>query len=203
MKTLNKNHLQFTALTPSLRHAAESRGVSGNHRFFGKRLRARLRGGEEGGALVEFVLVAPLMLTLITGMFSVVMALMNYQELGSATNAAAQVLMTARGQSTDPCAVVASTVTGALPTWTATKFTYTVTITDYAGALHTYGPTTPSAGSPFSCTAAAAVLSAGSGSSGAQGEPASVSASYQYTWIPAYLLKLSGNLATSSTVLIS
>ena len=29
------------------------------------------------------------MLTMMTGMFSVVMALMNYQELGSATNAAA------------------------------------------------------------------------------------------------------------------
>ncbi len=82
MNTLNKNRLQFMALIRGLGHAAESRGVSGNHRFFGKRLHARLRGGEEGGALVEFVLVAPLMLTLMTGMFSVVMALVNYQELG-------------------------------------------------------------------------------------------------------------------------
>ncbi len=205
MTTLNKNRLQF--VMRSLRHAAEARGVSGNHRFFGKRLRSYLRGGEEGGALVEFALVAPMMLMLMTGMFSVVMALMNYQQLGSATNNASQVLMTARGNLSDPCATAAATVTGALPTWTATKFTYTVTITDYTGTLHTYGPVTPTSGSPFSCTAGATVLD--EGPNGAQGEPASVSVTYQYTWLPLMpgwvsvpALKLSGNLAASSTVLI-
>lgn len=195
MKTLNENRLQFMAIMRSLRHAAESRGVSGNHRSIGKRFRAHLRGSEEGGALVEFVLVAPLMLTLMTGMFSVVMALMNYQELGSATNAAGQVLITARGNLTDPCATVASTVTGALPTWAATKFTYTVTITNASGTVNTYGPTTPTSGSPFTCTPGAAEL--------ASSEPATVSVTYQYTWIPAYLLKLAGNLAATTSVLVN
>ncbi len=195
MKMLNKNRLQLMALIRSLGHSAESWAVSGKHRFFGKRLRPHLRCGEEGGALVEFVLVAPLMLTLITGMFSVVMALMNYQELGSATNAAGMVLITARGNLSDPCATVASTVSGALPTWTSTKFTYTVTITNAAGTLNTYGPTTPTGGSPFTCTAGAAEL--------ASSEPATVSVSYQYTWIPAYLLKLAGNLAATTSVLVN
>ncbi len=196
MKTLNENHRQASALTRGANRAGGSRRLCFNIRSIAAWVHARRRNGEEGGALVEFVLVLPLMLTMMTGMFSVVMALMNYQELGSATNAAAQLLITARGNLTDPCASVASTVTGALPTWTSTKFTYTVTLPDSTGAIHTYGPTTPTSGAPFTCTAGATVLN------NAEGNPASVSVTYQYTWIPAYLLKLAGNLAASTTVMV-
>ena len=157
MKILNEDRPQFMVLMRSLRHGAVSRGV-GNRRFFGKRSSAHLRDGEEGNALVEFALVAPLMLLLMTGMFSVVMALMNYQQLGNAVNTASQQVMAARSNGSDPCAAVVSTVTTVLPSWTASKFTYTVQIYTTATASTTYGPTT---GSSFSCTAGEANLTPG------------------------------------------
>lgn len=149
--------------------------------------------GDEGGAMVEFALVAPILLLLLTGMFSVVMALTNYEQLGNATFAAAQQLITSRQMLSngDPCATVESDITTALPSWTASKFTYTVTITDSSGTAHPYGPT---AGSSFTCTPGYAEL--------ASNEPATVAVTYQYTWLPVWMLKLSGNLATSATVLV-
>lgn len=183
-------------LMRSLRHGAVSRGV-GNRRFFGKRSSAHLRDGEEGNALVEFALVAPLMLLLMTGMFSVVMALMNYQQLGNAVNTASQQVMAARSNGSDPCAAVVSTVTTVLPSWTASKFTYTVQIYTTATASTTYGPTT---GSSFSCTAGEANLT--------PDYPAAITVSYAYTWLPvmwskwASALNLSGNLKASAVTIV-
>jgi Flp pilus assembly protein TadG len=160
-------------------------------------LRAHLRGGEEGNALVEFALVAPLMLLLMTGMFSVVMALMNYQQLGNAVNTASQQVMAARSNGSDPCAAVVSTVTTVLPSWTASKFTYTVQIYTTATASTTYGPT---AGSSFSCTAGEANLT--------PDYPAAITVSYAYTWLPvmwsrwAPVLHLSGNLKASAVTIV-
>jgi Flp pilus assembly protein TadG len=202
MKMLNNDRQQAMVLMRGLNRAAGSRGVRAGIRAIGRLVRARHRCGEEGGALVEFALVFPLMLVLMTGMFSVVMAVMNYQQLGNATNGAAQQLITARGNVADPCAVVVTAVTGTLPSWTTSKFTYTVTLTNSAGTATTYGPT---AGSGFSCTAGAAVLTSGTG---AEGQPASVTVTYQYTWLPimwsgwAPVLNLSGNLRASAAVLV-
>lgn len=190
MKILNNARRQAMVLMRALNRGGEP-GAQARIRRMGKRAHAYLRGGSEGGALVEFAVVVPLMLTVITGMFSVVMALVNYQQLGNATSNAALQLVTARGMITDPCASVVSTVVATMPSFTASKFTYTVAITDSSGTAHTFGPT---AGSSFSCTAGAADL--------AQLEPATVTISYAYTWIPAYLLQLTGNLQTSTTVLV-
>jgi Flp pilus assembly protein TadG len=191
MKILNNARRQAMVLMRALNHAAASRGERLAIRFMGERFGARLGCGSEGAALVEFAVVVPLMLTVITGMFSVVIALVNYQQLGYATSNAAEQLVTARGMLTDPCATVESTVVATMPSFTASKFTYTVKITNSSGTATTFGPTT---GSSFSCTAGAADL--------AQLEPATVTVSYQYTWIPAYLLSLAGNLQTSATVLV-
>ncbi|MGA3263028.1 MAG: TadE family protein [Terracidiphilus sp.] len=190
LKILNNARRQAMVLMRALNRGGEP-GAQARIRRMGKRAHAYLRGGSEGGALVEFAVVVPLMLTVITGMFSVVMALVNYQQLGNATSNAALQLVTARGMITDPCASVVSTVVATMPSFTASKFTYTVAITDSSGTAHTFGPT---AGSSFSCTAGAADL--------AQLEPATVTISYAYTWIPAYLLQLTGNLQTSTTVLV-
>lgn len=175
----------------ALNRVAACGGERAALKSFRTRVGAHLRCGSKGGALVEFALVVPLMLTVITGMFSVVIALVNYEQLGNATNNAAEQLVTGRGMMTDPCASVVNTVVATMPSFTASKFTYTVVITDTGGTSHTFGPT---AGSSFSCTAGAADLG--------QLEPATVTVSYAYTWIPAYLLQLTGNLRTSATVLV-
>lgn len=155
----------------------------------GAKLRRRLRGGEQGAALVEMALISPLLFTVLLGMYSLTMALYNYEQLTYSAFNAAQDVGAGRKVLPDPCARVASDIPEGLPTWSAAKFTYTLTITDSTGTAHQYGPT----GSTFSCTAGAALMAAN--------EPIKVGVSYTYTWIPAYLLNLSGNLATTETVL--
>lgn len=149
----------------------------------------RLRG-EEGGALLEFAVTLPLFLTVITGSASFSLAFYSLQQLGNATSNAAQLIAAEQGLLTDPCATTVTSVTGALPGWTASKFTYTETITDSTGTAHTYGPTT---GSSFSCTAGASYLS--------PNEPVSIKVSYAYSWLPILAFSPSSSLTSTQTAL--
>ena len=171
-----------------LRRAGRQERDYGGNQPGARRGPAPCLGGDQGSALVEFALVAPLLLTLLTGTASFSMALFSYQELGNAASNAALLLSEEQGLTTDPCATVATSVTGALPTWTASKMTYTVMITDSSGTEHTYGPT---AGSSFSCAAGAAEM--------AEDEPVTVQLTYKYTWAPILNFSPSSALSTSET----
>ena len=141
-----------------------------------------------GGPLVEFAVVLPLTLTIMTGTASFSMFLYSLQQLQFTTASASQLVSSEQGLISDPCAAVVTSVTGSLSKWTAGNFTYTVVITDSSGTAHTYGPTT---GSSFSCTAGAALM--------AINQPMSVSITYKYTWLPILSFSPSGNLAASQT----
>lgn len=156
----------------------------------GLRRLLRLRG-EEGGSLVEFAIVLPLMMTVLTGAASFTMALYSFQQLGNATSTAAQQLGAEQGLITDPCATTVTTVTSALPNWTASKLTYTVTITDSSGTAHTFGPT---AGSSFSCTSGASDMAAN--------EPVTVQVSYTYSWFPILGFSPSSSLTATEAALM-
>jgi Flp pilus assembly protein TadG len=161
----------------------------------GGRFRALLCSGVEGQTLVEFAVVLPMLLMVVTFMFSISMAMINYEQLNTATaNAALLQLATARNVLTDPCSSIQTSITNSLPTWTASKFTYTVTIQNSSGTNVTYGPT---AGSGFSCTGAATVLSADSTAT-----PATLTVSYTYSWLPVYLQKMTGNLSVVQPVTV-
>ena len=181
---------QTTWITRGLKRAAASQKYRIHTQSFAERVRSFLRRGDEGQSIVEFALVLPLLMTILFCMYSLTMALYQYQQLEYATSVAAQQVGAGRKTLSDPCNTVVTNVTGALPSWTASKFTYTVFITGSTGTSTKYGPT---AGSSFSCTAGAALMW--------QNEPITVGVSYQYTWIPAYLVNMSGNLSTSETVL--
>lgn len=146
----------------------------------------------EGVALVEFAMVLPLLMAILTGAASFCMALYSYQQLGyAASNAAQQLAAQAGLKVADPCANVVTTVTASLPNFTPSKITYTVTITDPSGVAHPYGPT---AGSSFSCTPGSAYLGAN--------EPATVQVSYQYSWFPILGFSPSSNLISSESALM-
>ncbi|MGA3033014.1 MAG: TadE family protein [Terracidiphilus sp.] len=145
----------------------------------------RLRS-EEGSSLVEFAVTLPLLMTVLTGTASFALAFYFFQQLGNATGNAVQYVASDVTLITDPCATAESKITGALPTWTVSKFTFTMVITDNTGTTHTYGPT---AGSSFSCTAGATYET--------QNEPITLTAQYTYSWMP--ILKFSPSSPLTST----
>jgi Flp pilus assembly protein TadG len=99
----------------------------------------RLRAlGEQGGSLVEFALVLPLLLLIITGFTTFGIALNNYLELTEATGIGAQQLAILRGNTLDPCSVAAGAVEEAAPYLTPANLTFTfvldgTTFGPYAG----------------------------------------------------------------------
>jgi Flp pilus assembly protein TadG len=150
------------------------RGLRRQVRFVSRAVkRATGMRSEEGGALLEFAVTLPLLMTVLTGAASFSLAFYNLQQLQNAVSNAAQVVAEQQGLTTDPCASAVTLVTASLPGWTASKLTYTMVITDSSGSNHTYGPTT---GSSFSCTAGA--------SEEAPNEAVVLTVSYSYTWMP-------------------
>jgi Flp pilus assembly protein TadG len=127
---------------------AASPGVPVGTRSLGKRVRARLRTGNEGGqALVEFALCLPILLLIVTGIFTIGIALHDYLELTDAVSIGARRLAISRGQTTDPCATTATAVYQASPFLSQANimFTFVLNGTTYSGATCSSSSTTTGA----------------------------------------------------------
>lgn len=169
-------------------------------RSIGGRLYAFLCSDGEGQSLVEFAVLVPMLLMVLTFMFSLSMAMVNYEQLYAAVSGAAlqdlsNALVVTGG---DPCASIQTAVSNALPSFTASKLTYTVTILNSSGTAVPYGPTT---GSGFSCSGAVTVLQADQ-TAGQQTTSGTLTVSYTYSWIPVYMQNMTGNLTASQSVLV-
>ena len=128
-------------------------------RSWGKRVSA----GNQGGSLIEFALVLPVLMIAVTGMAATSIALHNLLVLTNAVNTGAQQLSFSRGQTTDPCATAYAAVKSASLGLTTANLSMTVVINGT-----TYLPPTPP--STPSCTAGAAEM--------VQGTSAEVAATY-------------------------
>lgn len=115
MKMLKELHGQTIALMSGLGGA-------------GQRVRTRLSKDEEGNAILEFALILVPLMLFITGIFSFGMAMMNYESLTHAVAQGAQVLVTSRGNTTDPCADTLAAIEAAAPTLAPASITLTVTM---------------------------------------------------------------------------
>jgi Flp pilus assembly protein TadG len=100
-------------------------------------LRSRsLRRNDTGQALVEFGLVAPVLLLVLTGIFSFGIILTQYEVLTDAVSAGARALALDRGQTSpalaasDPCAYAISVLQSAAPTLKSSSLTITIAYTD-------------------------------------------------------------------------
>ena len=92
------------------------------------RFRAVLKSRQDGGALVEFALIAPLMLGLIGGMFSFGFAFFTYSQLTNAVDIGARTLAVSRatnseGSTPDPCITASSAIVAAAPVLNPSKIT--------------------------------------------------------------------------------
>lgn len=102
---------------------------------------------DEGQSLVEFGLVAPVLLVVLTGIFSFGIILNQYEVLTYATSAGARAFALARNQTTpalaasDPCAYAISILEAAAPNLTASSLNFTIVYTDNSTstpAVHNY-----------------------------------------------------------------
>ena len=95
-----------------------------------------LRHGDEGQSLVEFGLVAPLLLVVLTGIFSFGIILTQYEVLTDSVSAGARAFALSRLQTTpalaasDPCAYAISVLEAAAPNLNSSSLTFAITYTN-------------------------------------------------------------------------
>ena len=148
--------------------------------------------GEQGGALLEFAVALPLLMSVLTGAASFTMAFYSLQAIENATSGAAAAIAAEQRVATDPCSQAQTLVQAALPGWTASKISYSLTITDSSGSAHPYPSSGMTAGSgTFSCTAGATEM--------APGEPVTLKVQYSYSWIPVVAFSPSSALTAAQT----
>jgi Flp pilus assembly protein TadG len=112
--------------------------------WFGARSSA---AADEGGALVEMAVTLPVLLLIVTGIFTFGLALNNYLELTDAVGISARLLAISRGQTTDPCATTTAAFYKAAPylKTTSLSFTFVLNGTSYTGASCSSSSTTTGA----------------------------------------------------------
>lgn len=169
-----------------------------------RRLKHFLNSDSEGGALVEMALVAPLMLTLITGMASFAIALNNYLLLSHASDVGARYVAINQGNftngaATNPCAMAAAQIQAAAAGIPANQLSYSITLTPTAtGTPTTYTSNngTSSFGSGSSCA------TGGSANMGSGGGIVTVSVSRPVTPFVAYWNNQVLSLVATTTEII-
>ena len=160
------------------------------------RFRAFLQDEGDGNVLVELALAGPVLMILLTAMFSASMAIYSYEQLGEGVFAGAQTLQDGRGMETngDPCLTAANAVVANLPNFSG-NFSYTVTLWTGTSSYTTYGP--------FSGSGNAGATCSGGYTNMTENEPAQLTVSYQYTWFPVFGKSLgTGNLTKTVTVMV-
>lgn len=161
-------------------------GAEGQNRRLGPF--ALLRGDNQGQALAEMALMAPIAVLLLAAIWQFGSALQNQSTLVQAVASGAQTLQMISSTTTDPCADTFSAITGAAPALNSSQITLKLTIN---GSVYT-GTSCPSATSQL-----------------AHGVSATVNATYPYAiGIPAESalsfpgLSLSGTFNAANTEIV-
>jgi Flp pilus assembly protein TadG len=99
------------------------------------------RRGNGGQTLIEFALCLPLLLLIVTGIFTFGFTFNNYLTLTDAVNVGGRALAISRGHTTDPCATAATAIANAAALLNARKLSYSVVLNGnrYSGATCSSG----------------------------------------------------------------
>jgi Flp pilus assembly protein TadG len=114
-----------------------SSGVNEDLHPIAKRLRALACAGNDGQSLVEFALVLPLFLIIVTGIFSFSIALSHQETLTQVVGVGGQYLQQIRTSTTDPCKDTFTAITNAAPNLTPANITLTLTMNGTAVKANT------------------------------------------------------------------
>jgi Flp pilus assembly protein TadG len=118
MKVQIDSHGQVTAFNRSLKCAPKSGESHVQQRSLVRRIRALLRGGEQGSSLIEFGLIFPAFMMLLTAICTFAIAFSNELTLTSAVGSGAQYLQLIRTTTSNPCADTLSAIESAAPNLT-------------------------------------------------------------------------------------
>lgn len=143
--------------------APASPEVAAEIRFPGQHVLNLLRTNIEGGALVESALVLPILLLIVTGIFTFGTALNNYMELTDAVGSGARQLAISRGYTLDPCATVVTAVHNAAPSLAQADMTFSFSLNGTAYTGTSCSSTNTTSGAPADLV---------------QGQPAQVTVTY-------------------------
>jgi Flp pilus assembly protein TadG len=150
----------------AVKRTAAPAGVAGEVRSLGERARGRVRtGNERGQSLLELALTLPILLLVMTGIFTFGIAYNHYLILTDAAAAGGRAVGSSRGQTSDPCQTAAQAVYGAAPLLALNQANLKFSIT-LDGAAVASGAANPS------CSSSGAVNDL------VQGKPATVVVQY-------------------------
>jgi Flp pilus assembly protein TadG len=157
MEIQTGSHIKAASFVQSIVRAVKTAHSLPESRPDRRRLRTLLHRGQEGSALVEIALVMPMILGLLTAIFTFAIGFNNQLTLTSAVGSGAQYLQLIRTTTTDPCKDTLTAIENAAQTLTPTSIKLTFNFN---------GTTVPS----NSCPTYQVYL--------AQGQPVTVSATY-------------------------
>ena len=130
------------------------RKMTDSSQFRATRLLRHTRLSETGGALVEMAVVLPVLMIMLTGIFSFSLALHQKLQLAEAISAGGRVLALESGQA-NPCTDTANAIYAAAPGLAPSKLTLSITVGQTTGGTITGGTTYSAAqGVAPTCTAA-------------------------------------------------
>lgn len=114
-------------------------------------LRDRLRAGSEGQSLVEFALVLPILLMVLTGIFMIGVIMLNYQTLTQAVNQGGMALQQLPGMtgSSDPCSAVATTINTSAANLNTSSIQLTVQMGSYTSPTQSASAATCAGGASY------------------------------------------------------
>ncbi|HXR40248.1 MAG TPA: TadE/TadG family type IV pilus assembly protein [Terracidiphilus sp.] len=117
-----------------------------------RRLRALLLAGEEGQSLVEFALVLPMLLVVVTGIMVFGIYETQIMSLTEGVDSAGRVVSVSAGQTLDPCALAATTVASGAPILNAAGISYSITLNPIPGNLTANNHNYTGTGASTSCS---------------------------------------------------
>lgn len=118
------------------------------------RILDNIRSGDSGGAIAEMAVVMPVLLIMLTGIFSFSIALHQKLQLAEAVGAGGRTLAVDRSQA-NPCTDAANAIYAAAPGLAPSKLTLSITLGPTSNGVITGGTTYSAAkGAAPTCTAA-------------------------------------------------
>jgi len=123
MKILSYRNRRYVTTVCGLNRITRGINVGLGFRSVGWRLFRSFRLGDDGQSLVEFGVLLPIVMIVLTGVLSVGQAFGNRETLVQAVGTGAQTLQTLRGTTTDPCQDTYNAIALASPGLDVSKIT--------------------------------------------------------------------------------